>query len=322
VVHEYHQEEGVSLRDRIFANVETLLSLGSTFAPLSNWAMKVPGSGLIMEKTIGIASERDLPAFHRNTFEDWMADRGGSTVPREEADRKALVVPDPYTNYSHPKVGKAAVRVLEAAGVHVTVPNDVSDSGRPAFSKSMLDHARGTARENVDALEPRVRNGWDIVTMEPSDAVMYQHDYLDLLSGDDVEAVANNAYGVLEYIDIHDLDQEIDFGASERSLAYHGHCHQKSVRKDHHAVGVLRRAGYDVDPLDSGCCGMAGSFGYEDEHLSMSKAIGSILADQAEDSPAEEVVAPGASCRSQLESFDFGDDTPPHPIEKVAAALK
>jgi FAD/FMN-containing dehydrogenase/Fe-S oxidoreductase len=321
VVHEYHQREGVSLRDRIFANVETLLSLGSTFAPVSNWAMKVPGSGWVMEKTVGIASERDLPAFHRNTFEDWMADRGGSTVPQGTADRKALVLPDPYTNYSHPYVGKAAVQVLEAAGVHVQVPGDVSDSGRPAFSKSMLDHARGTARENVDKLAPRVRDGWDVVTIEPSDAVMYQHDYLDLLSGDDVEAVAANTYGVLEYVDTHGLDRNIDFSSPTVSLAYHGHCHQKSVRKDHHAVGVLRRAGYEVDPLDSGCCGMAGSFGYEAEHLSMSKAIGDILAGQVRDSSGTEVVAPGASCRSQLDSFDFGDGEPPHPVEKVADAL-
>ena len=321
VVHEHHQREGIALRDRIFANVETLLSLGSAFAPLSNWAMDVPGSGWLLERAVGIAADRELPSFHRRTFEDRMAARGGPAVPPAAATRKALVVPDPYTNHSHPQVGEAAVSVLEAAGVHVRLADGVTDSGRPAFSKSMLDHARETARENVDALAPRVRDGWDVVTVEPSDAVMFQFDYLDLLGGDDVEAVADNTYGVLEYVDVHDLDRDIDFAAPEESLAYHGHCHQKSVRKDHHAVGVLRRAGYEVDPLDSGCCGMAGSFGYEAEHRSMSRAIGDILADQVRASPGAEVVAPGASCRSQLDSFDLGDGMPPHPIEKVAAAL-
>ncbi|MEF8883368.1 MAG: FAD-linked oxidase C-terminal domain-containing protein, partial [Halapricum sp.] len=274
VTHEHHQRHGVTIRDRLFANVESVLKLGSLFAPLSNWAMSVPGTGWLMEKTVGIDRQRDLPGFHRQTFRKWFDARGGSNVSAASADRKALLIADPYTNYSHPDVGKAAVAVLEAAGVHVQVPDDVTDSGRPAFSKSMLDHARETARENVDALAPRVADGWDVVTVEPSDAVMYQLDYLDLLSGLDVETVAENSYGVLEYVDRHRLDESIEFDSTSEALAYHGHCQQKSTRKDHHAVGVLRRAGYDVDALDSGCCGMAGSFGYETEHYSMSKAIG------------------------------------------------
>jgi len=320
VGHAYHQEEGLSIRDRLFANVETVLAVGSAFAPVSNWAMSLPGSGWLAERTVGIAADRDLPSFHRRTFRDRVETRDGPAVSEAEADRKVLLLADPYTNYSHPAVGEAALDVLEAAGVHVRVPDDVTDSGRPAFSKSMLDHARSTAADNVAALAPRVRDGWDVVTVEPSDAVMYQLDYLDLLSGPDAEAVADNAYGICEYLDVYDLDAHIDFDAPDRSLAYHGHCHQKATRKDHHAVGVLRRAGYDVDPLDSGCCGMAGSFGYEAEHRSMSRAIASILFEQLDDSPATQPVAPGASCRSQLDGY--GDDgEPPHPIEVLAAAL-
>ncbi|MGA9401094.1 heterodisulfide reductase-related iron-sulfur binding cluster, partial [Haladaptatus sp.] len=100
---------------------------------------------------------------------------------------------------------------------------------------------------------------------------------------------------------------------------YHGHCHQKATKKDGHAVAVLRNAGYEVDALDSGCCGMAGSFGYEAEHYSMSKAVGSILFEQVEESDGNEVVAPGASCRTQL--GDWQGEEPPHPIQKVADAL-
>ncbi|MFW6017881.1 MAG: FAD-binding and (Fe-S)-binding domain-containing protein [Halapricum sp.] len=318
VVHEYHQREGTSLRDDLFANVETVLWLGSMFAPLSNWAMQVPGSGLVMEKVLGIARERDLPSFHRTTFRDWVADRGGTRVPEASATRKALLIADPYTNYSHPYVGKAAVRVLEAANVHVKVPEEVSDSGRPAFSKSMLDHSRETAEENVRALEPYVDDGWDIVTVEPSDAVMYQSDYLDLLPSDATARVAANTYGVTEYIDVHELDRNVEFDPPEESLAYHGHCQQKATQKDHHATAVLQRAGYEVDVVDSACCGMAGSFGYEAEHYSMSQAIGSILFDQLDDSPATQPVAPGASCRSQLEDYE---GEPPHPIEMIADAI-
>jgi len=318
--HEYHQREGIPFRDRLFANVETLYSLGSTFAPLSNVAMKLPGTGLVMEKTLGIARERDLPAFKRKTFKKWDASRTPA-VSAADADRKALVIADPYTNYTQPEVGKAAVRALEAAGVHVEISEEVTDSGRPAHSKSMIDHSRATARANVDSLTPRVEDGWDIVSVEPSDSVMYQEDYLDLLSGEDVEAVAANAYSVMEYIDTFRLDERLSTDASG-AISYHGHCHQTAASRDHHAVGVLRRAGYDVDVLDTSCCGMAGSFGYEAEHYSMSQAIGRMLFDAVEESPGEEVTAPGTSCRSQLAGTDRTDGKPPHPIEKFEAALQ
>jgi FAD/FMN-containing dehydrogenase/Fe-S oxidoreductase len=318
VKHVHHQEHGIPLRDRVFANVETLYSLGSRLAPFSNWAQAVPGAGIVMEKTLGIARERELPTFTRGTLRKW--DRGRAPSPAEgAADRKALLVADPYTNYTQPEVGKAAVRALEAAGVHVRVPEDVGDSGRPAHSKSMLDHARDTARENVDALAPRVREGWDVVSVEPSDAVMYQNDYLDLLAGDDVETVAKNTYGVMEYLDTFGLDGGL--AAADGTVTYHGHCQQTAVKKDHHAVAVLRRAGYEVDDLDSTCCGMAGSFGYEAEHYSMSKAIASLLYDQIENSPGGTVVAPGTSCRSQLLDYDGTDGKPPHPIQALDDAL-
>ncbi|MFC6838017.1 FAD-binding and (Fe-S)-binding domain-containing protein [Halomarina ordinaria] len=319
VENEYQQRHGSSLRTKLFANIDRLSVLGSAFAPVSNWASKVPGSRLLMEKTVGIARERSLPEFHRESMVDWFEARGGSRVSRAEADRSVLLFPDTYTNYNSPKAGKAAVRVLEAANVHVRVPDDVTGSGRPAHSKGLLGKSREQARENVRALAPEVRDGWDVVVVEPSDAVMLQSDYLDLLSGSDVETVAANAYGVMEYLDTHRLDEAIEFGAVSESLTYHGHCHQKATKKDHHAVGVLRRAGYAVDPLDSSCCGMAGTFGYEAEHYSMSQAIGNMLFEQIAESDGDSVTAPGASCQTQI--GDHEGEKPPHPVEKLAAAL-
>jgi FAD/FMN-containing dehydrogenase/Fe-S oxidoreductase len=323
VTHEYHQREGASLRDKLFANIDSLAAVGSALAPLSNLASKVPGARTVMERTVGIARERSLPTFRRETLQDWASARRPA-VSADEPNHRVLLVPDTYTNYTNPEAGKAAVRVLEAAGVHVELP-EITDSGRPAFSKGFLDDARETAEANVTELAPRVRDGWDVVLVEPSDAVMFQSDYLDLLGeserAGDAETVAANAYGVLEYLDRHRLDEDIAFADSGESLTYHGHCHQKATKKDHHAVGVLRRAGYAVDPLDSGCCGMAGSFGYEAEHYSMSRAIGDILFEQVDDSDGEQVVAPGASCRTQLGDRPDADEEPPHPIEKVAAAL-
>jgi Fe-S oxidoreductase len=332
VEHEYKRRHGAGLRDRAFANVDALSRVGSALAPLSNWGRKLPGARTLLERTVGIARERSLPEFERETLRDWFDERGGARVPPEAAERKAVLFPDTYTNYNKPAAGKAAVRVLEAAGVHVAVP-DVTGSGRPPYSKGFVEKARGIAARNVEALSGYVEDGWDVVVVEPSDAVMFQSDYRDLLggvtgdsvgasprvAGDDVEAVARSTYGVCEYLDAFRLDENATWNTPAESLTYHGHCHQKSVKKDHHAVGVLRRAGYEVDPLDSGCCGMAGTFGYEAEHYSMSRAIGRVLFDQVADSDGDVVTAPGASCRTQL--GDEYDGDVPHPVEKLAAAL-
>jgi len=324
VEYQAHQEGATTIRDRLFANIDSVSRLASALAPISNWAGKLPGSGLVAEKTLGIARERELPTFRRETFADWMAGREPAVDP-EEAVRKAVIFPDTYTNYSHPEAGKAAVRVMEAAGVHVRLAEDVAPSGRAAHSKGFLDTARERARTNVRALAPPLAEGFDVVVVEPSDAVMLQSDYLDLLSGDTAERVAASTYGVCEYLDRHRLDERVEFEAPDETLTYHGHCHQTAIKRDHHAVGVLRRAGYAVDALDSGCCGMAGSFGYEAEHYSMSRAIGSILEDQVAESPGERVVAPGASCRSQLgdrfAETANAEEGPPHPVEALAEAL-
>ena len=327
VEHARHQEHGSSLRDRMLAGFEALAPIGSALAPVANRLPKLPGASALLEKTVGIAAERDLPTFRRESLRDWFAKREGAGVPLRDADRKVLLFPDAYTTYVNPSAGKATVELLEAANCHVRMA-EVPGSGRPAHSKGFLDRARETAEATMAELAPAVADGWEVVVVEPSDAVMVQTDYADLLGGaasdvddDRIAAVASATYGALEYVDAHRLDERLAFDAPAEPLTYHGHCHQKATSKDHHAVGVLRRAGYEVDPLDSTCCGMAGTFGYEAEHLSMSEAIGAILAEQAGDSPGDTVVAPGNSCRSQLEHLGV-ETEPPHPVEKVAAALR
>ncbi len=333
--HRHHKEAGATLRERLFADIDAASKLGSALAPLSNWATELPGARTLLQSVFGIAPERELPPFRRETLRDWFESRGGAAVSVADADRRVLLFPDTYTNYSYPAAGKAAVRTLEAAGVHVAIPDDAAPSGRAAFSAGMLDKAGERARANVDQFAPRITDGWDVVFVEPSDAVMFQDEYLDLLddaaraadggSPAPVERVADSAYGVCEYLDAFRLDETLP--VSDRSpgaagaLSYHGHCNQKATNKDHHAVGVLRRVGYAVDPLDTTCCGMAGSFGYHDEHYDLSQAIGSRLFEQVDESPADRVVAPGGSCRSQLGDRDAADDIPPHPIEAIAEQL-
>ncbi|CAI48817.1 FAD-dependent oxidoreductase (GlcD/DLD_GlcF/GlpC domain fusion protein) [Natronomonas pharaonis DSM 2160] len=315
VTYQHHREHGASLRDRLFANIDTVAALGSRLAPLVNRLSSLPGSGRIAEKALGIARERSPPTFERESFVDWF-ERRDPTVAVSETDHRVVLLPDTFTNYVDTDVAKAAVRVLEAAGVHVDIV-EAGGTGRAAYSKGFVETAAERAQDTVEAVEPYVEDGWSVVVCEPSDAVMVQSDYASLLPEATVEHVAENTYGVCEYLDVAGLDGGVPTDAGGEQLVYHGHCHQKATKRDHHAVGVLRRAGYDVTPLDSTCCGMAGSFGYEAEHYSMSQAIGSLLFDRLDDADGRPV-APGASCRTQLS----GDGrTAVHPIECLAAAI-
>jgi len=320
LLHAAHQRDGASLRSKLFGNVDRLAALATSFSPLSTYAMELPGVDRVLERGVGIAAERDLPQFSGPSLQDWFSARNGSRVSRAEAAAQVIVFPDTYTNYSRQHVGKATVRVLEAAGVHVEMA-DRSDSGRPAYSKSLIDTARETARETVDELGSRVEDGWSIVAIEPSDAVMFQHDYRDLLSGPDVSRVAENSYGVMEFLDAFDLTAALPADGAGRSVTYHGHCHQKAEGTDGHTARVLEQLGFEVDELDSGCCGMAGTFGYEAEHYSLSMAIGEDLFEQVAASDGDVLVAPGGSCRTQLADRPEADVQPPHPVEIVDSAL-
>ncbi|MFB6105757.1 MAG: FAD-binding and (Fe-S)-binding domain-containing protein [Halobacteriaceae archaeon] len=319
VKHRYHQREGAGLRDRLFANVDRLSRLGSALAPLSNRLADLPGARWALERTLGVAADRELPSFADESLVEWFDRRGGPAVPERTATDRVLLFPDTYTTYSYPAPGKAAVEVLEAAGVRVELATGTGPSGRAAFSGGFLDVARSRAAHNVEHLLPRVREGWKVLFVEPSDAVMFQDEYADLLDGPEVRDVGAAAYGVCEYLDVHDRLADLDVDGSGR-LSYHGHCNQKSLGKDVHAARVLAAAGYDVDELDSTCCGMAGSFGYEAEHYDLSQAIGRRLFRQVDESGGD-AVAPGASCRTQLADRP-GGERPAHPVEKVAAALR
>ena len=315
VTHANQQRHGIDRRTRLFSNVHRLGQVGSATAPLSNWLQRLPGAGLLAERLFGIARERELPTFHRETFLDWMADREPALEP-SAADREVLLLPDAVTNYHEPEIARAAVRVLEAADVAVTVPDRFVPVGRAAYSLGRLDVAADRARSAVTQLVPHVDAGRPIVTLEPSDAVMLQSDYQSLLEGPGVDRVAEGATELMEFLDAERIEVPIE--PPSGSVTYHGHCHQKATNRAHHAASVLERHGVTVDELDSGCCGMAGSFGYEAEHYAMSRAIGRILFDQVDASPGARVLASGASCRTQL--ADHLGERATHPIELLDAA--
>ena len=314
VRHERHQREGARWRDRLFVRIDTLSRLGSLTAPVSNWLADAPGSRWVLESLLGIDADPPLPRFADTTFTRQFAEHD-RRVEEDEATRKALIYPDPITQYVEPELGMAAVRVLEAAGVHVAIPDGVGDSGRPAYSLGFLDRLERIAQDNVDALAPAVEAGWDVVVLEPSDAVMLQTDYADVPIEGPVDAVAEATFGPLEYLWTFGLHEELSLAGSPPSVTYHAHCHQKATGVDGHAPAVLSALEVEVDVLDSGCCGMAGTFGFEAEHASMSEAIARILYEQVRESDGAVVLAPGDSCRIQLGRRPEADEQPPTPIE-------
>ncbi|QLG48204.1 FAD-binding and (Fe-S)-binding domain-containing protein [Natrinema halophilum] len=354
VKHQYHDREGTSLRERLFANVDRLAAVGSALAPVANRVSDLPGSRTVLEKTVGVAGDRSLPSFQRETLTDWFRKRGAS-VDSETATAGVVLYPDAHTNHSNPAPGKAAVEVLEAADIHVVIP-ELGPTGRAAYSQGMLEVAAEQGRTLLDDLDPFLERGWSVLFVEPSDAAMVVDEYRSLFETTRVETLAANAFGVCEYLDENRLVEDLSFDPAETAgtpCTFHGHCHQKARGADHHAVGVLRRAGYTVEPVDSGCCGMAGSFGYEAEHYELSRAIGSLLREKLEDSAASApsagrlaaddfdgggensgngangraggdgerlVVAPGTSCRTQIGDFE-GYERPAHPVELLAGGL-
>jgi iron-sulfur cluster protein len=312
------ESAGPDLGKRFFGNVETVARLGSALAPVSNWLADARPTRLAMERLLGVDPRRELPTFERETLRDWFHARGGSRVPVGEADREAVLYPDVYTNHVDTARGRAAVRTLEALGVHVRVP-EVRSSGRAPLSQGMLATAEAHAHDVYAALAEHVDAGRDVVVVEPSDLAMFRGDYERFLPERSAERLADASYDALEYV--HGLlangasvDALAD-PAGDGRVAYHSHCQARTLGVGAHARVVLERAGHDVLTSDVECCGMAGSFGYKSEYYELSVAVGDRLRDQfrTEDARERTVVASGTSCLDQLDSLL--DRRPRHPLE-------
>jgi len=297
----YHRVNGLPLRNRLFGGIERLNRIGSQFAPLSNW---VVGSGLnrwLMEKLAGIDRRRPLPQFAGVTFEDWF---DGRKPEGDGAKGEVVLFHDTFNNFNTPNVAVATTRLLERLGYHVLLVNKRC-CGRPMISKGMLGEAKNNAAWNVDQLAEYAERGVPIVGMEPSCLLTLRDEYPDFLRTNDAKLVARNSFLLEEFL-LQERDTgkvSLSFGANGRKALLHGHCHQKALVGTVPTVALLKGAGFEVSEVDSGCCGMAGSFGFEKEHYDLSLTIGNRrLALVVKSASAEvEIVAPGISCRQQIE---------------------
>ena len=300
---QYHAAHGTPLRARLFGHLETLNRLGCACAPLSNWVAQTAPARWIFDRFFGVHRNRQLPPFARETFTRWFTRRNGRQgVPG--ARGPVVLFNDTYMTYNYPELGRAAVKVLEAAGFEVALA-DKKCCGRPMISKGLLQKAKENAAYNVDRLVPYAEQGIPIVGLEPSCILTFRDEYPDLLDDPRAARLAAGTFLIEEFLlGLHEKGQlRLPLRAGAKSVMLHGHCHQKALVGSNPSLQLLRLLpGARVDEIDSGCCGMAGSFGYEKEHYEMSLAIGNrrlFPAIRATD-PACEIVAGGVSCRQQI----------------------
>jgi FAD/FMN-containing dehydrogenase/Fe-S oxidoreductase len=309
---------GTPLRSRFFAQIDQVSRLGSAFAPLSNWVQSLGPSRWLIERFLGIDHRRSLPRFSRETFDAWFA--GRKEGPRAGQRGEVLFLADTFTRFNDPALGRAAVRVLEAFGYRVRVPR-LRCCGRPAISKGLLREARDLAEHNVDQLVAYVRRGLPIVGIEPSCVVTLKDEYRDFRLGAAAQEVADNTWQIEDFLASLG-DEPLPYRELRREVHLHGHCHQKAVLGTSGPLRALRQVpGFQVTEIPSGCCGMAGSFGYEREHYALSVQIGELsLFPHVRAAPDDAlIVAAGTSCRHQIRDITGREAL--HPIQALDLAL-
>ena len=317
----YHKANGYPLRNRIFGSIAALSRAGSFMAPLSNWLLESDGGRDLLDRYAGIDRRRQLPSFSSQTFEQWFHAR--ETTDVEGARGTVVLLPDTFTNYNHPELGRAAVKVLERLGYSVVVPATVC-CGRPMLSAGMIDRARANAAANVDTVHPYVAQGAKVVGLEPSCILTFRDEYLDLLDDDGrVSSIAGAAMLIEELVAEALADgAELRPSREPGKVLFHGHCHQKALVGTGAAMEVLRSIpGCDAEEIESGCCGMAGSFGMEKEHYDVSMRIGEqgLFGPIRAAGDAVTVVSEGVSCRQQI--ADGTGATAKHLVEVLADAI-
>jgi len=348
----YYEKHPIPLRSKIFADIAFWSHLSSGLpAPLVNRLMKNRLLRWGLEKFLGISRQRNLPEFATQPFTQWFKERQrGSEVAKERMandewrnparvpqvkstpDRavqnlksKIVLFNDTFNTYNYPQVAIAATEVLEAAGFEVILPGHHC-CGRPMMSKGLVNKARRAARETIERLAPLAEQGLPIVGLEPSCLLSMRDEYFSLLPGDPrVKLVAEHCYTFEEFMaqlaDGGDLN--LNFAAEPRSVLLHGHCHQKALV----GTGPSKRTltlppGYTVTEVDSGCCGMAGAFGYEVEHYNISLAMAErrLLPAVRQQEQGTLIAAAGVSCRQQIKHGTGRQAL--HPAEVLWAALK
>ena len=321
---QYQQIHGTPLRSRIFGAIRLINRLGAATAPLSNVPSRIPALRRALDARLGIAAQRPLPRFERDTLIRWFARRATPLGPFPRGE--VVFLADSFTTFSEPAIGRACVELLERAGWRVHLQSR-GCCGRASLSKGLLAQARSMAAALVDRLAPYAERGVPIVGCEPSCVLTLREEYLALLPDDRrARSVADQVHLVpellLSAIDDGSLRLDPVSAFAGRRIVVHAHCHEKAITGTRATVELLRRIpGATVEEIDAGCCGMAGSFGFESEHYDLSMRIGALrlFPSLAAEDPDVIVAATGVSCRQQI-----AHGTPRrarHPVELLHMAV-
>ena len=306
-----------------FGNIDLWARAASHMPGLANLATQLPILRDLSKLLAGIPLERSIPAFAPETFKSWFhrtQKKNGfkngfegarlSAAPKRnrldgalapEGSPEVLLWPDTFNNYFLPATAQAAVDVLEAVGFNVIVPNANLCCGRPLYDHGMLDRAQALLLQILDELSPQIEAGIPVVGLEPSCVAVFRDELVNLFPHDDrAKALSRQTFLLSEFLENH--ARNFVFPRLNRKALLHGHCHHKSLMKMTAEESVLRRLGIDFQSPAPGCCGMAGSFGFEREKYDISMAIGELeLLPAVRRAPADWlIVADGFSCREQI----------------------
>jgi len=323
-----HDAFGVPLRSRLIAGSAAAMRWASLAPWAYNFAVSAPGISPLLKRLMGFAAGRSLPHLHGTTLSAWLRQRRRTGLPRPAPNGRVHLFVDEFTDTLDMPLGIKTVELLESLGYEVVVPRHV-DSGRAQISKGLLREARTLASRNVEWLNTVVTDDAPLVGIEPSAILGFRDEYPDLVPESLAVAakrLASRTFLIDEFFVREATRGRItadSFTNQPRQIKLHGHCHQKALSSLATTVQALSLPrNYTVESIPSGCCGMAGSFGYEREHFELSMQIGELVLFPAVRKAEDDVLiaAPGTSCRHQIK--DGTGRTALHPVEILHAAIR
>ncbi|MFZ4778702.1 MAG: (Fe-S)-binding protein, partial [Terrimicrobiaceae bacterium] len=323
----YHDSHGVPLRSRLVAGYADSARIASLFPKIYNALFQTPWIRKTFNRVVGFHPERTLPKINRKTLRSWFASRR-PLAPLKSRNGRVHLFCDEFTNFNDLDAGIATIELLELLGYEVIIP-DHGESGRASLSKGLIRRAKRFAEKNVRQLSGIVSQAEPLIGIEPSAILGFRDEYPALVEPDlrdSARALAPNCLVLDEFLareaDAGRISPDL-FTGTPRTIHLHGHCHQKALVSLDPTVRMLSLpSNYEVKIIPSGCCGMAGSFGYEVEHFDISVKIGELVLFPAVRKASAEslIAAPGTSCRHQI--HDGTGRTALHPAEILRAALR
>ena len=324
----YYDKNGIPLRSRAIAYITSFNSLGSILPGIYNFFISNKFVSGIFKRSLGFAVERSIPVLGKTTLHKWARKNLDTLNKLQHAGAKEVVLfIDEFTNFNDVEAGIKTMKLLSALGYKLVVPKAV-ESGRTFISKGLIRTAKKKATKNIRIFKEFVKDGTPLVGVEPSAILSFRDEYPELAENEDLEdanKLAKNAFLLEEFLldEIRkgNIKKEM-FTKEKRKLKFHGHCQQKAIASTAVSIECLTfPENYEAQEIPSGCCGMAGSFGYEKEHYELSQKVGELVLFPAVRSADEEtiIVAPGTSCRHQI--ADGTGRKALHPAEVLYDAL-